>query len=344
MRINKSGYDSMDWMAALSKSKQPIKDQEAHLLSKIGKEEDIENALEKAASAAFSLPSKDVSGTEAIAQASKAIQDEGKERQRVEAVGDVKKKLANHDIDPVALGVVSKETWETCSDVEAANQIAIAAAEKAEQNRSREWQARAMAQKNPKMVFDPETTRSGKISSTAAEGEDSAPVITRQSPANAPSIFDPFKLDKLQASENAHDEAQKGIRSNAQARKEAAKDWRMESVPQDFVPLNRGSIQRSGGHDAAVFSSKVPANQVSMMDNVDAKTPEEAKEKMKKLFESKVQDNGQKIRESNKARSESIHRQVKKDDKSWEAVSKPTSTKDLQQRLMNLWMPPEPSK
>lgn len=351
MKINKSGYDSMDWASALSKSKQPIKDQEAHAISKIGKGEDVDNALQKAAEAAFSLPSNEkMTNAEAIKAASKNIQDERAESMRQGAIDDVKAKLANHDVDPVGLGLVTKAEWDNCPDVETATQIGRAAATKRIQNQNDAWQNKAMEPQNRNMKFDPESSRDGRISSTAAAMEDSAPIVTRRSPLNAPSIFDPFKLDRLAAEQNEHDEAIRVSREAAKQKAEARKDWREASnttVPEDFMPLHGGAISRSGGKDSSVFSSKVPKNQVSMMDNIPASgaSADTVKEEMKKLFESKVEDNGQRIKEANKARSESIQRPVEKEDKkSWEKVSKPVSTKDLQARLVNLWLPPEPGK
>lgn len=341
-----SDYDSMSWVDALLKRKQPIRDKEAHLLSQIGKGEQVDGALDKACEAAFGTPSKEISSEEAIHMASRDIQDQRATDARTALVNDVKVKLSNHGVDPVALGVVSKDDWDKCNDHEAAERVAKQAVERQIKAKRESWQADAMTPNNRSMLFDPARSRGGQVSSTAAAMEDSAQVFSRQMPSNAASIFDPFRLDRMASEEeNAHDKSIQDSRKASMDRRNAHNNWRTKDheIPEDFQPMCSGAIQKSGGCDSLVPSGKVPSNQVSMLDDVSASSPKEAKEKMAQLFESKVEDNLAKIREANKARKESISRGPK-DDKSWDKVSKPLSTKELHDKLIDLWMPEKPSK
>lgn len=359
MMIRKASYGNMDWVKALEAAKKPVQKE----LSEQNEADYIENALEATASIAFGIPAKDESKREAMARASKEIADKAAEEHKFAASNEIRAKLSEAGIDPVALKItvreangvqrpITKEEWEGASDARWVNKIATEAALEYEHQAKIAWENEAM-QPSRKLSskYDPETMMGGRIMSAAGASDDTVD-HRRQIPANANSIFDPFKLDRFATAENAHDKA---VAEKRQAAKDRIQEKKADLKPQDLgpAPMKAGAVQRSGGEDRDVFQQRAPSNKISMTDlqGTEKLTAEEMKEKLASLF-TRVDDNGEKIRAGNAERKASI--QSKKEEKKswngewkgntpeWEKLSKPTSTAELTKRLMDAFTCPKP--
>ena len=342
MKLSRCGENDYSWVDALSKSKQPIKNKEEHLLAQVDKKENIEGALEGAAEAAFGVPAPQKSNTELIQEASIKIQQERRQQELSKEIDTIKQKLADNKVDPVALGIVEKEKWTTCQDPSEIEKIAKVAAKKQIEVIKNGWQKAAMEPRRSEMKYDPMTSREGRIMSSGSTTEDgAAPVISRQIPANSASIFDPNRIDKMASEENAHDKSVRESRESKASQKEASKNWRTEEhqIPEDLNIMKQSTVAKATSFETVENRSRVPSNQISMADDISGNSPEEIKAKLSQLF-TRVPDTKQEIREANKARKESIQRKEpsKEERREWEKNSKPMSTSDLQKKLMELWI------
>lgn len=349
--IKRASYSGMDWLKALEardKPKDPSND-----LNKQN-ESEIKDALASSANVAFNLPVNAETKNQALIRASKEIADQAAQHLKMAEVNGIRTKIANNGIDPIALGVtirengterpITKAEWEGATDARWVEKIATSAALAYEKQVKRAWEQNALKPAQQlSSKFDPATMRDGRIMSSTGANEETRG-YNHQIPANAASIFDPFKLDRFAAAENEHDKSVANIRGGHQARDEAKK---AELQPQDLGPdpMKGGQVIRSGGQDADVFVQRVPKNQLSMVDMVGTEklTPKEIQEKLSSLFMARIVDNGEKIKEANKEHKEKIQG-TKESDRSWEKLEKPLSTAQLQQRLTESFFtcPPKP--
>jgi hypothetical protein len=335
MRIQGVGGNPLSWVDAIRAKKASQTVSEQILASDEG---DPAAALEMTSSILFGTPIKQESSADAVRRESKEIQKKEAAQVQSDITNDIKLKLSDAGVDPVALGVVKSDEWSTISDPQMATNIAKIAALAHEKSLSDKWQAEAMKPASPsKMSFDP-TMKGGRVMSSAGANEE-----TR---GRTSSIGrDPFKLDQIAASANEHDDSVKQSRARLDAQKEAKRKSIEENQPPAEAALRAGTVRKSGGLDSIAFVHKVPKNQVSMLDTLgEGKLPpEELKAKMQELFNSKVADNKSESKKAADERRESIQR-PKETNKSWETVAKPTSTADLHERLLSLWTPEEPGK
>jgi len=343
MRLSKCGKNSdYSWVEALSKHKEPIKDQEEHLLSKIDGPENIENVLEESTEATFNVAAPKKTNAQVIQEAAIELQNRNEERRRFAEVETIKNKLAINEVDPVALGIVSKENWEKCQDASDAEKIAKVAAQKQLGIVKNSWQAKAMEPRKVSMHYDPETSKTGQIMSNSSMTEDNQPVVSRQIPATSNSIFDPHRLDRQASEENAHDKAVGQIRKDRSERESASKNWRNEThaIPEDLKVMKGQAVGKANSFETVETRYHAPKNQVSMADNITGATPDEIREKLTQLFMEKIPDHKQEIRDENKARKEAIQRKEPsaEENKAWEKVQKPVSTSDIQKKLTELWL------
>lgn len=349
MKIHSNKYTSMDWADALSKFNQPPADVEKALAEAASVPVSAESEIEAAKNTAnimFDIPVDPIPQQQAIENASRKAMDDALLRQEAEKVAAIKHKLASHGVDPVSLGVISKNEWNAITDIHKAEKVAKVAALQAEAHAKKEWERKALAEltEKPKSYsheYDPSTTRDGKIASMASPIEGMTP-HNPGAPLNAVSMSDLGRLDRLAEAGNEHDASIRAAREEQARRGAAHADWRTEQVPEEFNPLKGASITRSGGHDSMVSPYRAPANQISMSDDVSGATPAEIKERLSALFAEKIVDTRQQIRDSNAERRASIQREAKTEDRSWERVEKGTSTRDMTRRLADLWMPPAP--
>lgn len=348
--IRKSNYENMDWLNALAAMQKP-RDPESDISSQ-NEADVVANALESSAQIAFQLPVKEETKYEALVRASKEIADKQAMKDKMAAADEIRNKMASNGIDPVALGInvrgengswhaITKEEWESSSDVRYVEHIATKAAIEYEKQLKTAWEKESFRPATPaNYSYDPETMKDGKIMSAAAMG-DNAPRFGN-TPSNAASIFDPFKLDKFAAAENEHDKSIKASKEKQKARTEEKKAQYKFEDP-GVEPMKSGQIQKSGGEDRDVFVQRVPSNQVSMLDTFgqEKMSSEEIKTKLASMFSAKIPDSGEGIRKAADERKASIQRKEEKD-RSWDAPSKPVSTSDIAKRLADLWMPKKP--
>lgn len=343
--IKKAGYGNMDWVNALKAMDKPKADPQDEAAC-------IANALESTARAAFDLPAKAETKNEAVIRSSKEIADKAAAEAKVAAANEIKSKIASNGIDPIAMGItvrepngvqrpITKEEWEGASDARWVEKIATAAALEYEKRTKHAWEENSK-QPAPRLSskFDP-AMRDGRIMSSTAANEETCD-RPHQMPANSASIFDPFKLDNFAKAENAHDQAILSKRTADQQRKEELKA-QYKPTEDGPDPMKHGQVIRSGGEDRDVFSQRVPSNQISMLDleGTEKLSPEDIKTRLSDLFVSKIEDNGQKIKEANKERKEAIQGR-KEADRSWEQVQKPLSTSELTKKLMDAFSCPKP--
>ena len=345
MNIRRSGYEGMDWLKALEAANKP-KDPTADLGQQ--NESDLVNeALESTAKIAFDLPVSQESKYDALKRSSKEIADKSAVEMKMAAAKEIRDKMSNEGIDPISLGVnireadgkqrpITKEEWEGASDVRFVEKVATQAALEYEKQAKRAWENDALKpaqQLNSK--YDPMTMRDGRIMSSTAMNEETTGRKS-QIPANAASMFDPFKLDRFANTETSHDKAVREKREAVKAREEEKKAaLKPKEDPNTPDPMRHGQITRSGGEDSAVFQQRTPKNQLSMLDihGTEKLSAEEMKERLEQLF-TRVEDNGQKIREANKERLDAIKGKQEKD-RSWEKLDKPMSTSQLSNNLVS---------
>lgn len=349
MNIKRTGYEGMDWVKALEAAQKP-KDPTADLGAQ-NEADLVNNALESTARVAFDLPTNPETKNEALVRASKEIANNAVEHQKMAAVNSIKDKVANNGIDPIALNVqmrddqgklrpITKEEWEGASDARWVEKVATAAALEYEKQVKRAWEQNALKPaQHLNSKFDPLTMRDGRIMSSAGANEETRGRPT-QIPANAASIFDPFKLDRFAEKETEHDKGVREKREADQARKDMKKaELNRPEDPNMPEAMRHGQIVRSGAEgESTVFQQKAPKNQISMLDisGTEKLSAAEIKEKLSQLF-TRVEDNGEKIREANQKRKEDI--QGKKETaaerrKGWEELKPPTTTKKMAENIL----------
>lgn len=345
MKIHGYKEDGMSWVDALSKHNQPPADLEKHLAeasASASHADELKSALDDTSQIVFGLPKDNVPQQKAIADASKKAMDNAMRQKQASEVQSIKDKLSAHGVDPVSLGVVSQSEWSALADANKAEALAKKAALAAEAAAKNQWQRRAAEEletpRRPSAQYDPATTRDGKVAPTTSARDDSTP-HNPNVPLNAVSMIDLDRLDRLSEDGTRHEELVSQSRETAKVREEKAKDWRQEEVPEDIVPLKSSSVLRSGGKDRDEGRYHAPSNQVSMLDDISGGSTEEIQEKLSSLFTTKIPDRKQETREANEQRRAEIQRPAQAQDKSWEKVEKPTSTKDISERLAELWMP-----
>lgn len=350
--ISKANYGSMDWADALKAFKKP--DDPARDLEAQNEADLIANALESTAKIAFNLPEKPETRQAALSRSSKEIADKHAETMKFAAANEIKGKLKDNGIDPIALGItvreangklrpITAEEWEGASDARWVGEIATAAALEYEHQAKIAWEKTAM-QPSRKLssTYDPQTMRDGRIMSCAGANEETRD-RPRMMPANSASIFDPFKLDRFASTETEHDKSVAKIRADQKARIDQKKAAVAPAADLGPDPMKSGAIQRSGGQDRDVFQQRVPKNQISMLDlqGTEKLTAAEMKEKLASLF-TRVDDNGAMIKQQNAEHKASITAKTEEKDRSWEKVAKPLSTAELSRRLMESFTCPKP--
>jgi hypothetical protein len=351
--IKKAGYGNMDWLDALKAFKAP-KDP-ASDLSKQNEADLVDNALESTANVAFNISAKPETKYEALNRSSKEIAQKAADENKVAAVNSIKQKIASNGINPVELGIqiregngkrpITKEEWESSTDARWVEKIATEAALEYEKREKQGWQQNGLKPAQTlSSKFDPTTMRDGRIMSSTGANEETRGRPT-QIPANAASIFDPFKLDRFAQAETEHD---RGVREKREAAKSREQEKKAQyakdpNEPEPPEPMRTGQIQKSGGEDQAVFQQRVPKNKVSMLDTYGEEklSSEQIKEKLSQMFTSRIEDNGEKIKEANKKRKEEIQGKKEKD-RSWDKLEKPLSTAELTQRIIKQFTCPPP--
>lgn len=376
--INKANYEGMDWVDALT-GRKPQRDYEARYAS-ASEESTLDNALEETVEAVFNVPTSEESSQDAIERISKEISATRAVDEAKEEISKIKAKLAATDdrpaIDPVELGVeikawtnsgmrqrpITKEEWDNIDDPRTAEEIAKVAVQKMQERISRSWEERAQQEiTNSKNAgsrpgrlnskFDPETDRGGKIASVPSP-DDYAPRFGKV-PANANSITDPDRLDRFAKEETEHDRSVAESRALRKSREDQIRAEAQEREAGGHRPIHdsgSSKVIQSGSQETEAFVQRVPRNQISMLDNFgedfEGLSKEEKTARLQSMFMDKWEDNGEKIKSYNEERRASIQRESSKEEeeKSWEKLEKPTSTSDIQERLMNLWMPEAPEK
>jgi len=339
----------MDWVKALEAAQKP-KDPTADLGAQNEAEIVASGALESTARVAFDLPTNPETKHEALVRSSKEIANNAAQQAKMAGVNAIKSKIANNGIDPVALEVtvrddfgvarpITKEEWEGASDARWVEKVATSAALEYEKQVKRSWEQNAFKPaQHLNSTYDPQTMRDGRIMSSTGMNEETRGRPT-QIPANAASIFDPFKLDRFAETETEHD---KGVREKREAKNARIAEKNVDLTPKDDpnapAPMNHGQIVRSGAEDSAVFNQRAPKNQVSMLDisGTENLSPLEIKEKLAQLF-TRVEDNGQKIRDHNQQRKIDIQgdkETAKERRSSWEELKPPTTTKKMAENLL----------
>jgi hypothetical protein len=338
--INKSGYNNMDWVLALKARKNPI-DYEAQLASS---EECADNVVERTLEAAYNLPTTEETSAQALKRVSKEIQASQAAKEHKANVDFIRTALADRGIDPVALGVAKADEWTSSLDLEWVEKKATEAALLFEKKLSTAWEEEAKKSVSSSMGFDPKASKEGRIMPNFGTQDETCSRPSRV-PANANSIFDPFKLDRFAKEENAHDKAILAKRDQAAARAEKVAKERIESarVLPTEQKRNRGRVVPSGGSPTVEqFAQRTPANQISMSDDLAPKAGQSLKDRIAELFTDKVRDSKAKIQASQAERKQKITaKREGEGEKPWDSKEhlKPTSTKDLTERLKNLWMP-----
>jgi len=237
---------------------------------------------------------------------------------------------------------VTKEEWEGANDPALVEQIAKAAAIEQEKQLRQAWQKdAAKPAQGLCSVFDAKLSRGGRIMSAAAANEDIA-ATAGIVPANSAGILQPGRMEDFAKADNVHDQGVAAVRASQKAREADKKAQLAESAAEAAKQpdaMKQGQVLHSGGLDSSFFAHRVPSNQVSIADTAGTGTLTQAqiKESLSKLFTTRVPDNGQSIREANKAHKEEIQGKEQKD-RSWEQVQKPVSTSGLSKRLADaLW-------
>ena len=338
--IKQAGYKGMDWVEAL---KARPKDQPTDL--GMQKEADIEDALGSTANVAFGTPVRTEDKGQALIRASREIAENKAKQMDASEANSIREKLASASVDPVVLGVATKEEWASSNDPSWVKEVATKAALAQEKNLKHAWEKDVVQpSQHLSSTFDPMTMRDGRIMSSTAGANDETCSKPSRVPANAASILDPYRIDKLAAAKNEHDESVKTIRAAEKARIEGKKA-ELKPKEEGPEPMHGGKVVASGGLDSDVFVQRVPSNQVSMLDNLGDKkaSPEEIKERLSAIFAARIVDHGQEIKEANAKRKEDIKGKAEKD-RSWEKVSAPLKTSDLTKRISDLWMPQAPVK
>jgi hypothetical protein len=303
-------------------------------------------AAEQISHVMFDAPIDPIPQQKAIEAASRKAMDNAALQREATHVANVKQQLARHGVDPVSLGIASQAEWDAVSNAKVAEDLAKKAALMVEKQQSKAWETRAAAElrdgpQRRSQSYDPASTREGRVMSTASMQDDIAP-HNPSAPLNAISMSDPERLDRLASEDNSHDLSVAESRRIAAEREKASLDWRTAVVPDDLTPMKSATVIPSGGEDAAVGRYKAPANQVSMTDDISAASPDELQDKLAAMFSSRIPDTREQIRESNEERRASIQREEK--DRSREGMEnqRPTSTRDIQNRLTELWLPQNP--
>ena len=133
MRIQGVGGDALSWVEAIrgKKASQTMSEQ-----IQAADEGDPAKALEMTSSILFGTPIKQESSAEAVRRESKEIQKKEAAQVQADITNDIKLKLSDAGVDPVALGVVKADEWSTISDPQKATDIAKIAALAQEKNLS----------------------------------------------------------------------------------------------------------------------------------------------------------------------------------------------------------------
>lgn len=311
---NKSGWEDA-LLAAYRKT--PPEDEEMAM---------GDESLKKTAALAFGMPQmKDDTRAQTVSAASKTIAARQRSEFLSSAVTEIKQKLAANEIDPVALGVVSKEEWEACIEPSMAEKIAKAAVAEYKEQTKHAWQPTGeVPARKLSSTFDPLTSRGGIVMSLLTPGEDSVSK-TSMVPKNAASILEPDRIDKFAAAENEHDIA---VASSKQRQADRDKD-RKEALLKDTSEMPEqmhGSrvLPSSGATD--VFAHRLGNTQISIMDTIGSGTlsREEMKDWFANNFFSKVEDKKSETKLAQEERRKAIQGDRQKD-KEWEAVKGPTT-------------------
>lgn len=337
MRINKAGYGNLSWIDAVSAAKKqpdPVRslDQETP--------EDIENALGRTCQAAFKTPSGEMSSEEAVRLASIEARKNSEFAKDVAAVAEIQEKLAARDIDPVKLGVATREEWANSLDPKWTEEVAKKAVIAFSKLRDKSWEKVSSSSKKTSYAFN-EGSRSGQVMSSYSTADETANARSRTA-KNSNSILNPHQIHEMAARENEHDASVARIRSGEKTREAERKKSLLRDVPEDAPKDKSGRVFSTAGKEKDAFVHRTPKNQISMLDNLgDAKmSAEEMKTKLANLF-TRVDDPRADTKRANEERRESIKADwQKKDnkDRSWEKVERSASTSDLSRRLMSLWM------
>ena len=319
---------STNWMDALLAGYQKPSEQE----ESIGPEE-----LEKTAALTFEAPKmKDDSRSQIVASAAKTLANQRREDSLSSSATEIKQKLADNEIDPVALKVVTQEQWENCSDPSVCEKIAKAAVAQYKEQLKHAWQNDALQPAKPlNSKFDPMTSKGGIVMSCLAPGDDSVGRPSRV-PANATSILEPDRLDKFAIAPNEHDDSVARLRQAHKDQEKKRKEALLKDVA-DAPPQMHGSqVIPAGGEDRDVFAHRLGPSQISIMDTLGQ--GKLSQEDLKTWFQdhlfSKIEDKKAETKKSQEDRKKHIQGEKEKD-RSWEAVRKPTSTADLSKGLLD---------
>jgi len=335
MRINKSGYGSIDWVLALKAKGKPQSDFSPETAANEETPEVIDGALEQTCKAAFKTPTTEKTPGQMISAESKVIADQSKAKEMSSQAEAIRQKLSTRGIDPVAMGIAANNEWSS-ADPSLVESIAKKAVLVASQSKDRGWETISGTRKAS--GFD-ELSRQGQVIPSGTRREDTAD-HRRNIPSNAPSMFDPNKLKELSEKPNQHDESVAEIRGRTKVReaerKEDAKN-RID-VPEDFNPMKQGKSMAISGREQDVMVHRVPRNQLSMLDNLDEHkklSQEDIKNTLQSIFMGRVESPREETKKANDERKAEISREHKT--KHEFKVEPPKSTSDLTKKLMSLW-------
>jgi len=286
-------------------------------------------ALAKTAALAFGSPKmKDDSRSQVVASASKALADQRSAEGASSAILTIRTKLADGGIDPVALGVASKDEWEGCSDPAKAERIAKAAALESKEQAKRSWEhSEVQPARTLSSRFDPMTSKGSIVMSCFAPSDDSVGRPSRV-PQNANSIFEPDRIDKFANEKNEHDESVAASRQRKADGEAKRKEALLKDVKDAPEQMSGSRIVPSGGMDRDVFAHRLGPTQISIMDTLGSGTlsREDMKGWFQENFFSKVEDKKSETKQANEDRRKAIQGERTKD-REWEQVGKQTTAR-----------------
>ncbi len=328
-----SKYSDMNWVEAL-------KPKVATVVSNQETSETIDNVLEKTMAATFSTPKTWATNKDRVADASVVISKKIVNDNSQNEINSLKSKLASRNIDPVSLGVVKKEEWDSIKDYGAIERIAKESALQYEKYQSKEWERNAQAWKPTSLGgYDPKTSRGQQIVSSKSTLNEFVNNYI-QVPKNAASILDPKRLEKLALEPNERDVS---IAKNREDRKLKESTKRQDNFKSDIPEGYKGLhnvIQHSASIDdksaQKTYMPSLPKNQISMLDNIDPKSTD-LKSTLASLF-SRVPDPKELTREANKKHKESITRkdESKENRADWDRIKPTVSTSSITDRFLDI--------
>lgn len=323
MRLSRAGYHDSNWMDALA----------------AGKKKDVPMTEAEMAKDVMAMSIEAATGTrkpvapdESIRRASAELHQQAVAAETAQHCSTIKAKLSDRGIDPIGLGVVSQKDWEGCQDPHKIEEIAKKAALESQKKDSLTWQEKGMTVNRSRA--ETETALNGRIMSTQAAGDDVS--SNGRIAANQNSILDPDRLAKLFTQPTEHDQmVEQSVKDRyaKQTRRATEHAEAVEALKDAPEAMHGSAVTASGATQDGISSGqRAPTNQVSIFDDLSGGVGA--------AFAKKICDSKAEAQAAAAARSKSIHRE-KEADKNWNTVEnlKPSTTSDLQGKLLSIWMP-----